>query len=156
MNDRTFLLKKRDEEKMIIINKFSESLKKRGLLKHLIFVRDTINFKGFWKTLISAIFDSLIMNRTINVFVFTFILNLVYLISKLEIILVFPVLFIINIIPILFGMFVALKTKASQLITMLIFTYICVYVYMWIGYYFLYDLFEYSDIFIKGEVKLYL
>ena len=158
MNDETFLFRKHEEERRNIINKFMETMetyKNKGVLKHMSFVKNVIKYKGFWRSFRATIFDSLIMNRTINIFFFTFIINLLYIFSGFHLIIVFPVLFIINIIPILYGMFVALKTKVNQLLTMIMFTYIFVYVYMWIGYYFLYDMFEYSDIYKKGEVNIY-
>jgi len=145
----TFLFKKEGEEKREIIYKFNETSSVKGTIRHFKFVGNVNRHTGFWKKLKVSLLDCLFFNKTISTFAFTFIFIILYLTTGSALFIVFPVLFIINIIPILFGMFVAIKTKWQQLLTMIIFTYLCIYFYMWIGFYFLFPLFEYDDIYVK-------
>jgi len=148
-NLTTFLFNKEGGEKRQIIYKYTETSSIKGIFRHFDFIKNTFNLRGIdWlKKLKVGIVDCLFLNGSINAFLLSLIMIILYLTTGSAIFIVFPILFVININPILFGMFVAIRTKWQQFFTMLIFTYLCIYFFTWISFYFTYSLFEYDDVY---------
>lgn len=69
--------------------------------------------------------------------------------------LVIPVLFIANIIPTLFDIFFAIKMKFSNMILVLFFEYLVVYIFMWITYFYMPNLFVFEDV-MEPSSKTYI
>ena len=69
----------------------------------------------------------------INIFVFSFILNILFLSSGLPIFLSIETIFLVGIFPSLLNIFKAFTAKYTSLISCLIFTYLVIYVYNWIA-----------------------
>ena len=60
--------------------------------------------------------------------------------------LIIPMLFISNLSPTLFAIFKALKLKGQTLSTLLLLTFLIVYLFSWISYFYFSDDFTYDDI----------
>ena len=93
------------------------------------------------------ILDTIIFNLDINIFVFSFVLNILYLILYHPIILSIETLFIVSIYPSLLNIFKSFTTKFSSLFFCLIFTYLIVYVYNWISIFFIRENFNFGDVY---------
>ena len=93
-----------------------------------------------------ALFDSIIANIEINIFVFSFILNLLFLVLGTPIVLSIEAIFLVGIFPSLLNIFRAFTAKFSSLISCLIFTYLMIYVYNWITIFYLKKTFDFGDI----------
>jgi hypothetical protein len=89
-----------------------------------------------------VVFDLYILNRNINAFIFTFICLLVFLCSGHSIFIVLPVLFISNMLQLLSNILYAVKLKWKQLSMVLFFTYMLVYVFSWISFFYIYKVFD--------------
>ena len=94
----------------------------------------------------TAVFESILCNKEICVFLYTLLLLITYIITKCEMFLVIPILFIANLNPILFSIFLVIKNKIITLATTLLFTYLFMYVFMWITYYYLSEDFVFDDV----------
>ena len=93
-----------------------------------------------------AVFDSVLLNREICILVYNVVLLILYFCTQSNLCLVIPTLFIANISPTLFAIFKAIKNKWVTLCTILLFTYLFVYIFMWVTYYFLADNFIFEDV----------
>ncbi len=71
---------------------------------------------------------------------------LLYFLTRSAMFLVVPTLFIANLSSTLFAIFKAIVTKCVPLFTVLLFTYLFVYFFSWIAYFFLADYFVFSDV----------
>ena len=92
-------------------------------------------------------FDSILMNRKINMFIYTLILLHLYIFTGNSIFLAFPMLFIANIIEILFGLVLIIKERGDQLILTLIYTYLIVYIYAIVSFYYFQDNFVFKNLY---------
>ena len=101
---------------------------------------------SFFNKLKISIFDSILFNLDINIFVFSFILNILFLIIGHPLILSFETLFIFGIFPSLLNIFKSFTAKFSNLFACLIFSYLLVYVYNWITIFYMRDIFDFGDI----------
>jgi hypothetical protein len=99
--------------------------------------------------------DLIINNNNINTLCFTFILLLAYLISGNNLCLAIPILFIGNLSDTLTGIVSAIKLKWKQLLLVIFFIYLIVYLYSWIAFLYLSDLLNIDGLTIPGSVNLY-
>ena len=79
-------------------------------------------------------------------FLFNIIFNILFLNIGSYLFIVFEILFIINIVPTLFDIFQAMRLKYLHIILVLLFDFLLVYIFMWIGFFFFQDFFVYDDI----------
>ena len=143
--NKQFVLKKSGEENKIsqtIIDYFQD----KDEVSSLMFFREVIKNVSGWAKFYVAIFEASLFNREINMFLFTIIFNILFLILKNYLFLVIEILFIINIVPTLFDIFKAMKLKYLHIILVLLFDYLVVYIFMWIGFFFFQDFFIYDEI----------
>ena len=98
------------------------------------------------EVLYTSVIESMLSNREMNMLLFTFILNILYFVTQSAMFLVIPTLFIANLVPTLFDIFKSIKMKFSNMITVLLFTYLIVYLFMWVTYFYMADLFSFDDI----------
>ena len=91
-------------------------------------------------------FDTFIFNREICFFLFTFVFEFLFFYTDFSLYIVIPILFIANLTPTLFDILKAFKMKIYSIITTLLFTYIAVYLFMWFTYFYLRNLFDFSDV----------
>ena len=107
---------------------------------------DNLNSDIHWSSKIKvAIVDTILSNREVNMFVFTALFIIFYFATGSAIFLVFCSLFAANLSSILFGIVLAIRLRWVQLITVLFYTYLVVYVFSWIAYYFYQSSFEFND-----------
>jgi hypothetical protein len=100
----------------------------------------------FYQKLNILILHLLVFNRNINIFIFTFLCLLVFLCSSHSIFIVIPVLFISNMIELLSNITYAVQLKWKQLSMVLVFTYMIVYFFSWISFFYIYKVFD-SEVF---------
>ena len=98
-----------------------------------------------------VLFDSIIANIEINIFFFSFLLNILFIFAGNPIILSIELLFIVGIYPSLLNVLRAFTTKFSSIMICLFFTYCIIYIYSWLSIFYLRDSvtfgksFEYSS-----------
>jgi hypothetical protein len=100
---------------------------------------------SIWWKIYYGLYEVTVSNRVVNMFIFTFICLLIYLIRQLNIFLILPVLFIANLIELLWNIFYAVQLKWKQLVMVLVFTYLLVYFFSWLSFFHLYELFPGED-----------
>jgi hypothetical protein len=106
----------------------------------------TLNEKGdpiyideiSWRTKFNiGLFRAILTNREVIVYILTIICIALYLGLKCAVFLSIPVLFVANLSDILFGIILSIKLRIFQMFTVLMFTYLLIYVYTWISFYFI-------------------
>ena len=115
-----------------------------SIIKTIELINKDINIFTKIKILI---FDTILFNLDINIFIFSFILNIFFLIFGNPIILSIEVLFIVVIFPSLLNIFKAFTAKFTSLFASLIFTYCIVYIYTWISMFYMRKTFVFEDIY---------
>ena len=93
------------------------------------------------------IFDTILFNLDINIFIFSFILNILFLILGNPIFLSIETLFIVAIFPSLLNIFKSFTTKFMSLFVCLLFTYLLVYVYNWISIFYLRKIISFEEVY---------
>ena len=93
-----------------------------------------------------ALFDTVLGNLEINIFVFSFLLNLLFLSLGSPIFLSIETIFIVGIFPSLLNIFKAFTAKFSSLISCLLFTYLVIYVYNWLAIFYLRNEFDFGEV----------
>ena len=101
--------------------------------------------------LYTTLFESILFNRDINIFLYSFLLTIIYIITKSSLFLIIQILFIINIISILFNIFKAIKNRFLNIIIVIILEFIIIYIFMWFSFYYLPDLFQFDNILDKDS-----
>ena len=96
--------------------------------------------------LFTAIIYSILINREVNILLFSLILTALYVITKSTLFLVFQTIFIINIIPILFKIYKIMLIKILYIFIILIFEFFIVYIFMWFSYFYFSDLFNFNNV----------
>ena len=131
----------------IIIDSFKGEV---GIFKVIGVINKNI---GIFKYLYILIIKSIFLNPEICFFIFCLILNLLYYFLKSPILIAIEILFFANLIPILKDIIKSISYKFLTLIYILLFTYLIVYFFMWITYYYINDLF-YVDVmeYDSGEI----
>ena len=104
-----------------------------------------------WQKFYIYVFSIHILNREIIMLVLSLILNIFYHITRNPLFLVFQVLFIANIISTLFDIIYAIKLKWINIILLLLFDFLCVYVFMWFPFFFFPYFFYYDDVLIPDS-----
>ena len=143
--NKNFVLKKYGEENKIsqtVIDYFQD---KEDVSSHNFFSEVIKNVSG-WEKFYVGFFESSIFNREINMFLFTIIFNILFVVLRNYLFLVIEILFIINIVPSLFDIFQAMKLKYLHILLVLLFDFLIVYIFMWIGFFFFQDFFNYDEI----------
>jgi hypothetical protein len=90
--------------------------------------------------------DLIILNRNINMFVITLILLIAYLSSLNSICLVLATLLISNLSELLYDIVYAIKLRWKQLVLTLLFTYLVIYIFTWIIFLYLYEIFKMENV----------
>lgn len=99
---------------------------------------------GLLKRIYNALFDSIFFNREICVLLYTVIFIIIFLATQCIIWLAIPLLFIMNLNATLFNVFISVKDHFGQLFSILIFTYLFAYNFMWISFHFMSNLHIYE------------
>jgi hypothetical protein len=97
---------------------------------------------SFWKKALIFVTDVILQNKTINIFIFTLILTILFLITSNPMFLIVPVLFIYNLNVLLYDIVYALKLRWKSLCLVIGFTYILAYLFGWVGFLYLYKIFS--------------
>ena len=144
--DKNFIFRKKGQQNQhifhpIIVKFFRE---KGNLLETLSLINEDI---GFFTKIKLAVLDSVLLNIDINVFVFSFILGIFFLIFGHPLILSLETLLIYGIFPELQNIFKAFTAKISSLISCLLFTYFIIYVYNYITIFYMRKTFDLGEVF---------
>ena len=103
-----------------------------------------------------TLFQSIVLNEEINIFIFSFILIIAYLLMSNGIFLAIPLLFIANLNDLLYGIIYALRLNIFQLLFVLLFMYLLVYLFTWFAFLYFSQLFEFSELYnikLEGSIK---
>ena len=101
---------------------------------------------SFFNKLKLALVDSILLNIDINVFVFSFILDIFFLIFGHPIPLAIETLLIYGIFPFLINIFKSFTEKLPSLLSCLIFTYLIIYVYNYITIFYIREAFDLGEV----------
>ena len=129
--------------------KLSDNLSEEGFLNK---VGNNLSLK---QIIYAGFIRSILLNREINIFFFTLIFNILFLIIPNCIFLSVLLLLVANINPLLLGIVVSFEIRMKQLLMVLIFMYLIVYLFSWFAFYYFPELFEFDDL-LKVESKNYL
>ena len=99
-----------------------------------------------------TLFQSLVLNEEINIFIFSFIFILSYLLMSNGIFLAIPLLFITNLNDLLYGIIYALRLNIFPIFFLLLFMYLFVYLFTWFAFLYFSQLFEFSELY---SIKLH-
>ena len=145
--DKTFIFRQRGEKNQNINNPIMVKYFQKDGGNIFETINLIIKELDIFTKLKIIIFDTIIFNLDINIFFFSFVLNLLYLIHSHPLFLSFETLFIFGIFPSLINIFKAFETKYSSLIFCLIFTYLLVYIYTWITIFYIRNTFIFEEVF---------
>ncbi len=104
-----------------------------------------------WKIFYAIVVPTHLMNREIIMLVLSLILSIIFLGTKLPLFLIVQILFIINIISTLFDIVLAIKLKWKNIILLLIFDFLCIYVSMWFSFLYFSYFFVFDDVLIPAS-----
>jgi hypothetical protein len=99
------------------------------------------------------IVDSLLMNRNLNTFVLTSLCLIIYCTTGHAIALVIPVIFMSNLSDLLRNIVLAMQLKWAQLLLVILFTYVIVYIFSWVSFFYLYKIYT-VEAFSESETNL--
>ena len=89
---------------------------------------------------------AILYNSQINIYFFTLLFNILFLIVPNCIFLSIPLLLLANINPLLLGIIESFKMRLKQLLMVLIFMYLIVYLFTWFAFYYFSEWFEFSGL----------
>ena len=101
-----------------------------------------------WEKIYVIIFHTHIMNREIIILVLSLILNILFISTKIPIFLVVQILFILNIISTLFDIVRAIQLKWKNIVLLLLFNFLCIYVFTWFSFFYFSYFFIFDDVLI--------
>ena len=101
-----------------------------------------------WERFYILVISTHITNGEIIILILSLILNILFLATKMPIFFVVQVLFILNIIQTLFDIVLAIQLKWKNIILLLLFDFLCLYIFMWFAF------FYFSNFFIFDEVMI--
>ena len=143
--NKKFVFKKSGVENKIsqtVIDYFQD---KENVSSYAFFTEVIKDVSG-WERFYVGIFESSLFNREINIFLFTIILNILFLTVRSYLFIIVEILFIVNIVPTLYDIFQAMKLKYLHILLVLLFEFLIIYIFMWFGFFFFQDFFVYDDI----------
>ena len=149
LNNRTFVFRKKGEKNKIsqkIIDFFQEDD-----ISVMSVLSDINKNVSKWEVFYTSVIESMLTNREMNILLITLILYILYFVTQSSMFLVIPTIFIANIIPTLFDIFKSIKMKFTNMITVLMFTYLVVYLFMWVTYFYMADLFVFDNVLEKSS-----
>ena len=147
-NDKNFIFRLIGEPNQNIINPTMVKYfrEKGNLSETMSLINKDI---GLFTKLKRGIIDSIILNIDINIFVFSFILDILFLITGHPLFLSIETLFLYCIFPSLLNIFKSFTEKFESLCACLLFSYLIIYVYNYIAIFYMRDVFD------LGEVMIY-
>jgi len=101
---------------------------------------------GFFRKVKILVLDTILFNLDINIFIFSFLLNIIFLILNHPLILSIEILFIVGIFPFLLNILKSFYDKFYSLLICLILTYLIIYVYNWLVIFYMRDTINFENI----------
>ena len=101
---------------------------------------------GFFRKVKILVLDTILFNLDINIFIFSFVLNIFFLILKHPLILSIEILFIVGIFPFLLNILKSFYDKFYSLFICLILTFLIIYVYNWLVMFYMRDTINFENI----------
>ena len=143
--NKNFLVKKEGENNNIsqtIIDYFQD----KDDVSSYKFYNEVNKNISVWKLIYVGFFEVFLFNREINMFLLTIIFNILFLILKNYLFLIIEILFIVNIVPTLSDILKAMQIKYLHIILVLLFDFLIVNVFSWLGFFF------FKDFFVSDEI----
>ena len=100
------------------------------------FFREVNKELPFWKQFYSIVISTHLTNREIIILVLSLILDILFLATKMPIFLVVQILFILNIVSTLFDIVLAIQLKWKNIILLILFSFLCLYIFMWFAFFY--------------------
>ena len=117
-------------------------------ISNMTFFRDVNKDLTNWEKFYIIVISTHLINREIVIFFLSLILNIVFIVTKMPIFLVVQILFILNIISTLFDIVLAIQMKWKNIILLLLFDFLCIYIFAWFAF------FYFSYFFVFDEVMI--
>ena len=132
-----------DDEKIpqIVVDYFQEKN-----VSTTTFFREVNKGVSKWQKFYIYVFSSHVLNREIIMLVLSLILSICYIGTKNPLFLVIQIVFVANISSTLFDIFYAIKLKWINIVLLLLFDFLCVYVFMWFAFFFFPHFFEFDEV----------
>ena len=112
------------------------------------FFRDVNKYLTNWEKFYIIVISTHIINREIVILFLSLILNILFIATKMPIFLVLQILFILNIISTLFDIVLAIQMKWKNIVLLLLFDFLCIYIFAWLAF------FYFSYFFVFDEVMI--
>jgi hypothetical protein len=128
-------------ENPIIVNYFAHN---GNLLDTMNLINKNL---GVFTKIKIVLIDSLIANLEINIFIFSFLLNVLFIMFGNPVILSIELLFIFGIYPSLLNILRAFTTKFGNIMICLFFTYCIIYIYTWLSIFYLQNSIDFGESF---------
>ena len=109
---------------------------------------------SFSERISTIIFDSFLMNRQVNMLIATLICLAFYLLTGSAIAIAVPVLFLANMIELLYGIFLTIKIRWSQLLVVLTYSFLIEYLFAIFAFYFFTKSFNFHELYnVKDDTQ---
>ena len=112
------------------------------------FLRVTNEDLSNWEKFYVLVVSTHIENREIIILILSLILNIIFIGTKMPIFLVFQILFILNIISTLFDIVLAIKLKWKNIILLLLFDFLSIYIFTWLAFFYFSYFFVFDEVLI--------
>ena len=112
------------------------------------FFNDVNKDLTFWEKFYIIVISTHLINREIVILFLSLILDILFIATKMPIFLVVQILFILNIISTLFDIVLAIQMKWKNIILLLLFDFLCIYIFAWFAF------FYFSYFFVFDEVMI--
>ena len=123
----------------------------QDMIERINNISDQISFS---EKLSTIIFDSVLMNRQINMLIATLICLSFYLLTGSAIAIAVPVLFLANMVELLYGIFLTIRIRWSQLLLVLTYSFLIEYLFAIFAFYFFNDSFNFTELYnVKNDTQ---
>ena len=112
------------------------------------FFREINTKLSIWEKIYAIVISTHITNREIIILILSLILNILYITTKMPIFFVVQILFIFNIISTLFDIVLAIQLKWKNIILLLLFDFLCIYIFMWLAFFYFPHFFVFDEVLI--------
>ena len=112
------------------------------------FFREVNKRLSIWEMIYTIVISTHITNREIIILILSLILNILFISTKMPIFFVVQILFIFNIISTLFDIVLAIQLKWKNIILLLLFDFLCIYIFMWLAFFYFAHFFVFDEVLI--------
>ena len=117
-------------------------------VSNIKFFREVNKDLSNWEKFYIIVISTHIINREIVILFLSLILNILFICTKMPIFLVVQILFILNIISTLFDIVLAIQLKWKNIVLLLLFDFLCIYIFAWFAFFYFAYFFVFDEVMI--------